>query len=146
MQHRESMLRQQLVEEQAVAPFVGHRWRARPSVGIQNQRHARRARNSLGQQQCGVERGAVVGLYLELLRSQQMVGFQRPGRPDHVAFARLRVQPQRRRFHARRLPVDKRAACGSKVAGMKSYAGAQLLAFAVKAHLPDLLLQHVAFI
>ena len=43
VEHRKAMLGQQLIEEQAVAPAVDHRWRAGPAVGIHDQRHAGRA-------------------------------------------------------------------------------------------------------
>ena len=39
MQHGKAMLCQQLVEEQGVAPAVGHRLLTGPAVGIHDQRH-----------------------------------------------------------------------------------------------------------
>ena len=42
VQHGKAMLREQLVEEQAVAPAIGDGLRAGPSIGIHDQRHARR--------------------------------------------------------------------------------------------------------
>ncbi len=52
-------------------------------------------------------------------------------------FAAFMAQLERRRLHARRLLVDKRAAGGRKDAFVKTGARAQLLALAVEAYLPE---------
>ena len=85
MENGEAVLGEERIEEERGRPFVGDVHGAGAAVGIDDERNRGGIGDAFWQQQCGVERGAVVGFDFKLLGRVQVEGFERVWLPEAAA-------------------------------------------------------------